>query len=327
MNIGFLQSGPFSIPRWEALFANFDLLWRGALVTLIVASLGLALRWPWGSPSASRRRRTGAFRARSRAATSSSFQNTPLLIQVFMLYNAIPIIWPGAFIPVIIIGIMGVGMYHGAYIAEVVRAGIQSIGRGQLEAALSQGLTYVGAMRYIIIPQAMRIVLPPLTNQAVNLIKNTSVIAIIAGGDLMYAGDSFAGPLWLLRTHLRRCRPRYFADVLPACAPTPGASKTHEGRLMDALMNTVMEMLTDPVFWLGLWYGLLLTLQIAGAVHRTELRLRHDPWCDALLGLPPSSATLATPTSRSFATCPRSCSSSRATSCWDCRPRWPRRSA
>ncbi|MDP2300295.1 MAG: amino acid ABC transporter permease, partial [Actinomycetota bacterium] len=83
--------------------------------------------------------------------------------------------------------------YHGAYIAEVVRAGIQSIGRGQLEAALSQGFTYVTAMRYIIIPQAMRIVLPPLTNQAVNLIKNTSVIAIIAGGDLMYAGDSFAG--------------------------------------------------------------------------------------------------------------------------------------
>ena len=93
----------------------------------------------------------------------------------------------------IVIGIFGVGMYHGAYIAEVVRAGIQSIGRGQLEAALSQGLTYVGAMRHIIIPQAMRIVLPPLTNQAVNLIKNTSVIAIIAGGDLMYAGDSFAG--------------------------------------------------------------------------------------------------------------------------------------
>jgi putative glutamine transport system permease protein len=191
--IGFLQQGPFSIPRWEALFASFDVLLRGALVTLLVASLGLALALALGIVigvmSASQWRIPRAF-ARGYV---EFYQNTPLLIQVFMLYNAIPIIYPRLFIPVIAIGIMGVGMYHGAYIAEVVRAGIQSIGRGQLEAALSQGFTYVGAMRYIIIPQAMRIVLPPLTNQAVSLIKNTSVLAIIAGGDLMYAGDSFAG--------------------------------------------------------------------------------------------------------------------------------------
>lgn len=192
-NIGFLQEGPFSIPRWEALFANIDLLWQGALVTLLVASLGLALALALGIVlgvmSSTHSRIPRAF-AR---AYVEFFQNTPLLIQVFMLYNAIPLISPGLFIPVIAIGILGVGMYHGAYIAEVVRAGIQSIGHGQLEAALSQGFTYVGAMRYIIIPQAMRVVLPPLTNQAVSLIKNTSVLAIIAGGDLMYAGDSFAG--------------------------------------------------------------------------------------------------------------------------------------
>lgn len=192
-NIGILQEGPFAVPRWEALFENFDLLMRGAFITLIVATLGLALALALGVVigvmSSSHWRIPRGF-AR---VYVEFFQNTPLLIQVFMLYNAIPLIWPGAFIPVVVIGIMGVGMYHGAYIAEVVRAGIQSIGRGQLEAALAQGFTYIGAMRYIIIPQAMRIVLPPLTNQAVNLIKNTSVIAIIAGGDLMYAGDSFAG--------------------------------------------------------------------------------------------------------------------------------------
>lgn len=191
--IGFLQEGPFAIPRWEAVFANIDLLGQGALVTLLVASLGLvfalALGTVIGVMSASHWK---VPRALARVWVEF-FQNTPLLIQVFMLYNLIPILYPGLFIPVIVIGIIGVGMYHGAYIGEVVRAGIQSIGRGQLEAALSQGFTYIGAMRYIIIPQAMRIVLPPLTNQAVNLIKNTSVIAIIAGGDLMYAGDSFAG--------------------------------------------------------------------------------------------------------------------------------------
>ncbi|MDO8915335.1 MAG: amino acid ABC transporter permease [Coriobacteriia bacterium] len=191
--IGFLQEGPFAIPRWTALFANIDVLRDGALITLLVASLGLVMALALGTAigvmSTSHWR---VPRALARVYVEF-FQNTPLLIQVFMLYNAIPLIWPGLFIPVITIGVFGVGMYHGAYIAEVVRAGIQSIGRGQLEAALSQGFSYVGAMRHIIIPQAMRIVLPPLTNQAVNLIKNTSVIAIIAGGDLMYAGDSFAG--------------------------------------------------------------------------------------------------------------------------------------
>jgi putative glutamine transport system permease protein len=191
--IGFLQEGPFAIPRWAAVFAHIDVLWQGALVTLLVASLGLALALALGTAigvmSTSYWKAPRAF-AR---VYVEFFQNTPLLIQVFMLYNAIPLVFPGLFIPVIAIGIFGVGMYHGAYIGEVVRAGIQSIGRGQLEAALSQGFTYVSAMRHIIIPQAMRIVLPPLTNQAVNLIKNTSVIAIIAGGDLMYAGDSFAG--------------------------------------------------------------------------------------------------------------------------------------
>ena len=191
--IGFLQQGPFSIPRWEALFSSMDLLWAGALVTLLVASLGLALALVLGTVigvmSASHWKIPRAF-AR---AYVEFYQNTPLLIQVFMIFNALPMIFRGVFIPVISIGIIGVGMYHGAYISEVVRAGIQSIGRGQLEAALSQGFGYVGAMRHIIIPQAMRVVLPPLTNQAVSLIKNTSVIAIIAGGDLMYAGDSFAG--------------------------------------------------------------------------------------------------------------------------------------
>lgn len=192
-NVPFLQEGPFALAAWRAVFENFGQLWEGLLVTLLVASLGLAvslvLGVVFGVMSASHWRIPRAF-AR---VYVEFFQNTPLLIQVFMLYNTLPIIWPAAVLPVLVIGIAGVGAYHGAYIAEVVRAGIQSIGRGQLEAALSQGFSYVGAMRHIIIPQAMRIVLPPLTNQAVSLIKNTAILAIIPGGDLMYAGDTFAG--------------------------------------------------------------------------------------------------------------------------------------
>ena len=83
-------------------------------------------------------------------------------------------------------------MYHGAYIAEVVRAGILAVPKGQEEAAYSEGFNYIQTMRYVILPQMVKIILPPLTNQAVNLIKNTSVLAIIAGADLMYVADSYA---------------------------------------------------------------------------------------------------------------------------------------
>nr|WP_245331447.1 amino acid ABC transporter permease [Clostridium algifaecis] len=117
-------------------------------------------------------------------------QNTPLVIQVFFLYNVLPHF--KITISVFSVGVIGVGIYHGAYIAEVVRGGIEAVPRGQMESAVSQGFTSVQAMRYIILPQAIKIIFPPLTNQAVGLIKNTSVMAMIAGGDLMYQADSWS---------------------------------------------------------------------------------------------------------------------------------------
>lgn len=95
-------------------------------------------------------------------------------------------------IPIYWTAVLCVGLYHGAYIAEVIRSGIQSIPSGQMEAALSQGFTYISAMRLIILPQAFRIILPPLTNQIVNLIKNTSTVAIISGVDLMFVTKSWS---------------------------------------------------------------------------------------------------------------------------------------
>jgi putative glutamine transport system permease protein len=118
------------------------------------------------------------------------FQNTPLVVQIFFVFNALPKI--GIMLDVFSIGFLVIGMYHGAYVAEVVRSGIQSIPKGQTEASRSQGFTYIQTMRYVILPQTIQIILPPLTNQAVNLIKNTSTLAVIAGGDLMYRSDSWA---------------------------------------------------------------------------------------------------------------------------------------
>ena len=86
---------------------------------------------------------------------------------------------------------MALGVYHGAYMAEVFRAGIESIPKGQFEAAQSQGFSYVGQMTWIILPQSIKIILPPMVNQVVNLIKNTSCLYIIGGSDLISLTYSF----------------------------------------------------------------------------------------------------------------------------------------
>lgn len=118
------------------------------------------------------------------------FRNTPLVIQIFFFYFGLPSI--GINLSKFAVGSLGLAFYTGAFIAEAIRAGIQSVDSGQMEAARSSGLTYVQAMNLIILPQAFKIVVPPLGNQFLNLVKNSSILAIIAGGDLMYAADEAA---------------------------------------------------------------------------------------------------------------------------------------
>lgn len=118
------------------------------------------------------------------------FRNTPLVIQIFFFYFGLASI--GINLSKFTVGSFGLAIYTGAFIAEAIRAGIQSIDRGQMEAARSSGFSYVQAMRYVILPQALKVVVPPIGNQFLNLVKNSSVLAIIAGGDLMYAADEAA---------------------------------------------------------------------------------------------------------------------------------------
>ena len=94
-------------------------------------------------------------------------------------------------IPKFVLGVIGVGIYHGAYISEVIRTGIEAVPKGQAEAAASQGFSYLQTMRFVILPQTIRIIMPPLANQALNLVKNTSILAMAAGMDLMYFTDSW----------------------------------------------------------------------------------------------------------------------------------------
>ena len=133
------------------------------------------------------------------------FQNTPLILQVCFLYYALA--YSGVRIQVVTIGFLGLGLYTGAYMAEVVRAGITAIPRGQFDAAASQGFGWLDTMRQIILPQTIKIILPPMVNQMVALIKNTSCLFIIGGADLIASTYNFVtgaetggayGPAYLL---------------------------------------------------------------------------------------------------------------------------------
>lgn len=118
------------------------------------------------------------------------FRNIPLLIIAMFFFVVVPLYWVQ--IDGFQAGTIGLVIYTSAFIAETVRSGIQTVPKGQTEAGLSQGLTYSQTMRYIVLPQAFKIVVPPLGNQFINLVKNSSVLAMVAGLDLMYQGDLIA---------------------------------------------------------------------------------------------------------------------------------------
>ena len=118
------------------------------------------------------------------------FRNIPLLITVMFFYVVVPMYWMG--ISGFAAGIIGLTIYTSSFIADNIRAGILTVPAGQMEAALSQGMKQIQVMRYVILPQAIRIVLPPLGNQFINLVKNSSVLAMVTGLDLMYYGDFVA---------------------------------------------------------------------------------------------------------------------------------------
>jgi polar amino acid transport system permease protein len=121
-------------------------------------------------------------------------RGSPLLVQIFIWYFVLGTVINNLLprygikqLPPIWFGVASLAVFAGAYVAEIVRAGIQSIHRGQMEAARSLGLTYPQSMRYIILPQAFRRILPPLAGQFISLIKDSSLLGIIAIRELTKA--------------------------------------------------------------------------------------------------------------------------------------------
>jgi polar amino acid transport system permease protein len=114
-------------------------------------------------------------------------RGTPLLVQLFILFFGLPQF--GITLPAFACGVLGLGVYSGAYVSEIVRGSIQSIDRGQMEAARSLGMPYRMAMRKVILPQAFVRMIPPLGNEFIALIKNSALVSLLTINDLMHEGE------------------------------------------------------------------------------------------------------------------------------------------
>ena len=205
----------FNVKRWEAFFKVLPGQYiPGFLMTLRVALAGLLLALVlgiiFGLFSTSK---VKICKLLSRVYVEF-FQNTPLVVQVFFYYACLPYVIGGR-VPKFTLGVIGVGIYHGAYISEVIRTGIEAVPRGQFEAAYSQGFNYLQTMRYIVLPQTIKIIMPSLANQALNLVKNTSVLAMVAGMDLMYYADSWGSDRGYFVQAYLPCALMYFLICFP----------------------------------------------------------------------------------------------------------------
>lgn len=144
--------------------------------TLSVAFLALAIAVLLGSLVGTLRTTQGRVWVAIGNAWTELFRNIPVLVQVFLWYHVVPALFPALrSFPSFLLVVIALGLFTSARISEQVRAGIQSIPRGQRLAALALGFTTLQLYRYVLLPQALRIVIPPLTSESMNIIKNSSV--------------------------------------------------------------------------------------------------------------------------------------------------------
>jgi putative glutamine transport system permease protein len=118
-------------------------------------------------------------------------RNIPLLLVVYGFYLLPPVFGMSA-VDGFKSGTLGLIVYTASFIAEAVRAGILAVPKGQTEAARASGLTYMQTMLHVVLPQAIRIVIPPIGNQFLNIVKNSAILGVVAGFDLMYYADKIS---------------------------------------------------------------------------------------------------------------------------------------
>ena len=187
-----LFGGWFTLPRVETA------RWGGLMLTLVVAISGIAASLPLGVLLAlGRRSALPAVRLAS-IVFIEFWRGVPLITVLFMSSVLLPLFLPdGVHFDKLLRALIGVALFSAAYMAEVVRGGLQAIPRGQYEAAMALGLGYWKTMRLIVLPQALKLVIPGIVNTFIGLFKDTTLVLIIGLFDLLGIIQlSFTDPKW-----------------------------------------------------------------------------------------------------------------------------------
>ena len=167
----------------EKLFDTFLLMLDGSEITLEIFAVTLVLALPLGMMAALGRLSQLKLLSRLVEFYVWIMRGTPLMLQLLFVYFALPMV--GIRLPDLAAALLAFTLNYAAYFAEIFRAGIQSVPRGQYEAARTLGMSYPQTMRRIILPQVFRMVLPPVSNETINLVKDTSLVYILAMNDLL----------------------------------------------------------------------------------------------------------------------------------------------
>lgn len=169
--------------HWEVVGSNSGLLLEGLWITIQISVLAFVISMALGILIAVFR--VAPVRRLRQLGTGyvELFRNIPLLVQIFFLFFALPS--AGISIPAFWCGVLALGVYTAAFVAEAIRSGIAAIPKGQLEAALASGLSYNESMRLVVLPQAIRLTIPPLGNTTLNMIKNSSLVSAISIHDIL----------------------------------------------------------------------------------------------------------------------------------------------
>jgi polar amino acid transport system permease protein len=188
----------YRIPKYFISVENLSIvpgpLLKGVEVTLLVTLASLPPAFFFGL-AAALSKVSGSFMARMLARVYiESIRNTPLLVQILFTYFVLgPVFGIGRFHS----AVLALSLFEGAYIAEIFRSGIVSIPDGQWEAARSSGLSVFDIYRHVILPQAVRRIIPPLTGQAVSLVKDSALVSTIAIYDLTMQGQAIVAETFL----------------------------------------------------------------------------------------------------------------------------------
>ena len=167
----------------DKLLDTVVLMLQGSEITLEIFFVTLVLALPLGILAALGRLSKLRVLSRFMEFYIWLMRGTPLMLQLLFVYFALPMV--GILLPDMAAALLAFTLNYAAYFAEIFRAGIQSVPRGQYEAAKTLGMTYPQTMRRIILPQVIRMVLPPVSNETINLVKDTSLIYILAMNDLL----------------------------------------------------------------------------------------------------------------------------------------------